>query len=62
VLIAGFTNVMVSYLLVRYTRLGLTGIVIGTIVAVVLRCALWMPWYVMRTLRSAQPTTVKASA
>ena len=31
-------------------RLGLPGIIYGTIVAVVGRCAIWMPWYVLRTL------------
>ncbi len=51
VLVAGATNVIVSWALVRFTNLGLVGIVLGTIVAVVGRCALWMPWYVMRSLR-----------
>lgn len=50
VLIAGVTNVILSFVFVKYFDLGLKGIVLGTIVAVVGRCALWMPWYVMRTL------------
>jgi len=37
---------------VKYLHWGLRGIVLGTIVAVMGRCALWMPWYVMRTLRN----------
>lgn len=53
VLLSGATNVAVSFVLVRYTSLGLTGIVLGTITAVTLRCALWMPWYTMRVLRGA---------
>ncbi len=53
VLIAGVSNVVLSLVLVKYAHLGLKGIVLGTIVAVVGRCAIWMPWYVMRTLRSA---------
>jgi O-antigen/teichoic acid export membrane protein len=51
VLIAGVSNVLLSYIFVRYMGLGLKGIVLGTIVAVVVRCALWMPWYVLRSLR-----------
>jgi O-antigen/teichoic acid export membrane protein len=51
VLIAGVSNVILSYAFVRYGRLGLKGIVLGTIVVVIARCAIWMPWYVTRTLR-----------
>lgn len=53
VLIAGVSNVILSYVFVRYLHLGLNGIIYGTIVAVVGRCAIWMPWYVLRTLRSS---------
>ncbi|CAN5700066.1 hypothetical protein BH09PLA1_BH09PLA1_35580 [soil metagenome] len=52
VLIAGVSNVILSYIFVRYFDLGLRGIVFGTIIAVVGRCAIWMPWYVIRTLRA----------
>lgn len=52
VLIAGVSNVILSYVFVRYFNLGLRGIVLATIIAVVGRCAIWMPWYVLRTLRS----------
>lgn len=52
VLIAGVSNVILSYVFVRFFNLGLRGIVLGTIIAVVGRCAIWMPWYVRRTLRS----------
>jgi O-antigen/teichoic acid export membrane protein len=52
VLIAGVGNVVLSYIFVRHLHLGLAGIVYGTIVVVVVRCAIWMPWYVMRCLRS----------
>jgi O-antigen/teichoic acid export membrane protein len=51
VLIAGATNVIASYCFVRYLHWGLRGIVLGTIVAVVGRCAIWMPWYTLRTIR-----------
>lgn len=51
VLIAGGVNVACSYAFVRYLHGGLAGIVLGTIVAVVGRCALWMPWYVLRELK-----------
>jgi O-antigen/teichoic acid export membrane protein len=51
VLVAGVSNVFLSYAFVRFGGLGLRGIVLGTIVVVVVRCAVWMPWYVMRTLK-----------
>jgi len=51
VLIAGVSNVILSYIFVRYLHLGLKGIVLGTILAVVGRCAIWMPWYVSRCLK-----------
>jgi Na+-driven multidrug efflux pump len=58
VLIAGVTNVVLSYVFVRYMGWGLSGIVAGTIVAVVLRCVVWMPWYVMRVLREVKERPV----
>ena len=62
VLIAGATNVVCSFVFVRYCGLGLKGIVLGTIVAVVGRCAIWMPWYTLRAIRrtSVQLPTVIA--
>lgn len=50
VLIGGVSNVILSFVFVRFLHLGLRGIVLGTICAVVGRCVLWMPWYVMRCL------------
>jgi len=50
-LIAGVVNVIASYCFVRFAHLGLEGIVLGTVVAVVGRCVIWMPWYVLRTIR-----------
>ncbi|HEY7115973.1 MAG TPA: MATE family efflux transporter [Tepidisphaeraceae bacterium] len=55
VLIAGVANVILSYCFVKYCDLGLVGIILGTIVAVVARCAIWMPWYVLRVTRHAAP-------
>jgi O-antigen/teichoic acid export membrane protein len=51
VLIAGVTNVICSYAFVRWFHWGLRGIVLGTVVAVIGRCLIWMPWYVLKTLR-----------
>jgi O-antigen/teichoic acid export membrane protein len=48
--VAGVLNVIISYVLVRYTTLGLTGVVIGTLIAVILRCAFFLPWYTLRVL------------
>jgi Na+-driven multidrug efflux pump len=53
VLVGGGSNVVLSFVFVYYGHLGLRGIVLGTIIAVVGRCAIWMPWYVGRLLRSA---------
>jgi len=50
VLIAGIANVILSFSFVRFFHLGLRGIILGTIVAVTARCALWMPWYTLRVL------------
>jgi O-antigen/teichoic acid export membrane protein len=50
VLAAGVANVILSYCFVRYAGLGLKGIILGTIVVVIARCAIWQPWYVLRTL------------
>ena len=51
-LASGAANVLCSYAFVRFGNGGLRGIVLGTSVALVGRCALWMPWYVLKTLRS----------
>jgi O-antigen/teichoic acid export membrane protein len=50
VLIAGISNVLLSWYFVAVCGMGLTGIILGTILAVVGRCVVWMPWYVMRVL------------
>jgi O-antigen/teichoic acid export membrane protein len=50
VLIAGAANVILSAIFALI--FGLKGIVLGTIVVVVARCAIWMPWYVLRSLRT----------
>ena len=50
VLIAGVSNVFLSLCFVKFFDLGLRGIIYGTIIAVVGRCAIWMPWYVLKTL------------
>lgn len=51
VLIAGIANVVLSFSFVRFCHLGLRGIVLGTIVAVTARCAIWLPWYTLRVLK-----------
>jgi O-antigen/teichoic acid export membrane protein len=60
VLIAGIVNVACSYVLVRYFHRGLQGILLGTVVAVVLRCVVWMPWYVWQTLRTGEQLRLSA--
>jgi multidrug resistance protein, MATE family len=46
-------NVALALLFVLGFGWGLRGIVLATIVAVVARCAVWMPWYVLRSLGNA---------
>lgn len=57
VLIAGLANVILSYIFVVHAHMGLTGIILGTIIAVVARCALWIPWYTLRSLRKMASDT-----
>jgi len=51
VLVAAIANVIISYCAVRFLGWGLYGIIAGTICAAIGCFAVWMPWYVMRTLR-----------
>jgi O-antigen/teichoic acid export membrane protein len=53
-LTAGVMNVLLSYAFVRHLGLGLKGIVLGTTVVVVARCAIWMPWYVFLSVTRFQ--------
>ena len=62
VLVAGTMNVFFSYIFVKYFHLGLQGIIYGTIIAVVTRCLLWMPWYVMRSLKHPQPMVIEPTS
>ena len=58
VLVAGASNVVLSAAFVG-AGLGLRGIVLGTVVVVVARCGVWMPWYTLRVLRVPdRPPTV----
>jgi O-antigen/teichoic acid export membrane protein len=54
VIVAGVSNVLLSILFVTHFHMGLRGIILGTICAVVGRCGIWMPWYVIRTLNRAR--------
>jgi O-antigen/teichoic acid export membrane protein len=56
-LIAGLANVVLSYVFAVTLKLGLSGIVYGTVTVVVARCVLWMPPYVLFSLRG-QPRDV----
>ncbi len=49
-LTAGIANVTLAFLVLRFTSMGPAGIVAVTIATVTARCALWMPWYTIRTL------------
>jgi O-antigen/teichoic acid export membrane protein len=54
VLIAGVANVILSYCFVHYAGWGLYGIVAGTLIAVIARCAIWTPWYTDKVLREME--------
>jgi O-antigen/teichoic acid export membrane protein len=62
VLISALANVVLSTAFVKYAGLGLAGIVLGTIVAVTVRCAIWMPWFTLRSLRRASPPTARPAS
>jgi O-antigen/teichoic acid export membrane protein len=49
-LIAGVANVVLAIVMVKLGY-GLRGIVIATAIVVIARAGIWLPWYVMRTLR-----------
>jgi O-antigen/teichoic acid export membrane protein len=57
-LVAGVANVILSFCFVKYLNLGLRGIIYGTIVVVTVRCAIWMPWYVLRSIRHGDAQTI----
>jgi O-antigen/teichoic acid export membrane protein len=50
-LLAGLANAALSFVFVRYTPLGIYGIILGTIISLAARSVLWMPWYVLRTIK-----------
>jgi O-antigen/teichoic acid export membrane protein len=50
-IIAGVVNVLASYCFVKFAHAGLRGILYGTLIAVVGRCGVWMPAYVLLVLR-----------
>lgn len=55
-LTAGVANVILAYCFIRYFQLGLKGIVYATILVVFARCVLWMPPYILWSLRHPAPT------
>jgi O-antigen/teichoic acid export membrane protein len=61
VLLAAVSNVGLSYWFVARLHLGLRGIVYGTIIAVTLRCLIWMPWYTLRSLKRLPINSALAS-
>jgi O-antigen/teichoic acid export membrane protein len=58
-LLAGIANVVLSFCFVRFGHMGLAGIVLGTVIVVVARCGIWMPWYVLQTLRHPSPNAAE---
>jgi O-antigen/teichoic acid export membrane protein len=59
-LIAGVANVVLAIVMVKLGY-GLRGIVIATAIVVIARAGLWLPWYVLSTLRQGVSPTPSAS-
>ena len=60
-LMAGVMNVALGYVLVKYAGMGLKGIALATLCVVVARCAIWMPWYVLRVTAPATTAPSRSS-
>lgn len=58
-LLGGIANVVLAILFVLVFDSGVRGIVIATVISVTVRCAIWMPWYILRALRpvATEPVT-----
>jgi O-antigen/teichoic acid export membrane protein len=52
VLIAGLANAILCFVFLKWTHLGLAGIVLALLIVVVGRAVFWMPWYVLKALRA----------
>jgi O-antigen/teichoic acid export membrane protein len=50
--LGGLFSITLAYVLLRYTSVGLIGVPIATSIAVFLRCAIWMPAYILKVLRT----------
>lgn len=50
-LLGGIANVALAILFVLVFGWGVRGIVFATVISVTVRCAIWMPWYILRGLR-----------
>lgn len=59
-LIAGSANVVLGATLAGPVGWGLKGIVLATIIVVVARCAIWMPWYVLKMTNDENRLTNQA--
>jgi O-antigen/teichoic acid export membrane protein len=57
VLVAGVCNVILGIVFVKYFHWGLRGIVLGTVIAVVGRCLIWLPWFTLKAIREAEMQT-----
>lgn len=53
-LLGGVANVGLALVFVLALDWGIKGIALATIVSVTLRCAVWMPWYILRSLRNPE--------
>lgn len=61
VLAAGAGNVVLGYVFIAQLDLGVRGMVYATVIVVVLRAAVWMPWYIWRTLRQSPAPSAQSS-
>lgn len=56
-LLGGIANVALALIFALVLNLGLIGIVLATVISVTARCAIWMPWYILRVLRQGSTGT-----
>lgn len=61
-LAGGLLNLVLSYLFIAHLNLGMRGVIYATIIAVTLRCAIWMPGYIWYVLHKERQANLHATA
>jgi O-antigen/teichoic acid export membrane protein len=53
-LLGGLLNIALVFLFAFWFQWHIAGLIVATILSVTIRCAIWMPWYVMRSIRTRE--------